>query len=311
MDTVPLNRLTRFYLLYVFMFHFLSYLPTFLSVFTSVADPPTIQSANPILPGNILRVIWSQPLTGATIISYRVHYSGGDDVGDIESFTTSVDLDGLITDGRVYTISVEALSLHLSGVSESVDVVMSKFTLIYYTTWHDQSIYIVPTVPFINVPSGVVVNNAKPHSVQVSWIPQPNITRYRVDYVQVVGTDQQGLCSDVHSGSVTTADSTASAIVEGVDGNGDFRLRAFATYSITVVAVRDGVGSSGPSEARIFTTTQTGSSGYCTLVLYHYKIVSLQLLMHLLLWVRLLLRVQHLFLCSGTPSLAVKISMAI
>jgi len=139
MNTVPLNQMTHFSLLYVFVFHSLSYLPTFLSVFISVADSPIIQSANPILPGNILRVTWSQPLAGATIISYRVHYSGGDDLGDIESFTTSVDLDGLITDGRVYTISVEALSLHLSGVSESVDVVMSKFIIIYYTTWCDQT----------------------------------------------------------------------------------------------------------------------------------------------------------------------------
>jgi len=120
--------------------------------------------------------------------------------------------------------------------------------------------YIVPTVPSIHIPSGVVVSNVKPHSVQVSWIPQPNITRYRVDYVQVVGTKQQGLCNDVHTGSVTTADSTASVIVEGSDSGDEFRLRAFTTYSVTVTAVGEGGDHSNPSEVTTFTTAQTGNS---------------------------------------------------
>ena len=95
----------------------------------SVASFPVIQSADQVPPGNKIRVTWSQTLGGAPIISYRVYYSGDDDVGYVarESSNTLVDIDGLINDGRIYTISVEALSVHLSGESTAVDVVLGNF----------------------------------------------------------------------------------------------------------------------------------------------------------------------------------------
>ena len=50
---------------------------------------------------------------------YTVHYSGGGDTGsvNVESSATTVTITGLMNDGRTYTITVEAKSVHLSGES--------------------------------------------------------------------------------------------------------------------------------------------------------------------------------------------------
>ena len=74
---------------------------------------------------------------------------------------------------------------------------------------------------------------------------------------------EQGLCWRSEDCGSVTADSTATGVtVEGTDGDGEFRLRAFATYSITVTAVSERQSNSVPSDPVLFTTPQTGSSQY-------------------------------------------------
>jgi len=109
-----------------------------------------------------------------------------------------------------------------------------------------------------SAPTGVRVSDVQPHSVRVSWNAQSNVDRYTVNYVLQQGDAQRGLCrQDTHSGS---AESTATSVtVEGTDGDGEFRLRAYATYSVTVTAVNEIRGISVPSDPVLFTTAQTGS----------------------------------------------------
>ena len=71
------------------------------------------------------------------------------------------------------------------------------------------------------------------------WIAQSDVDRYTVNYDLQVGDAQLGLCQGSQSGSVT-ADSTATSVtVEGTGGDGEVRLRAFSTYSVTVTAVSE------------------------------------------------------------------------
>ena len=50
---------------------------------------------------------------------YTVHYSGGGDTGSVNvgPSTTATTITGRMNDGRTYTITVEAKSVHLSGES--------------------------------------------------------------------------------------------------------------------------------------------------------------------------------------------------
>jgi len=116
---------------------------------------------------------------------------------------------------------------------------------------------VAPDLP--SAPTGVSVSDVQPHSVRVSWNAQSNVDRYTVNYELQQGAAQLGLCHrSIHSGS---AESTATNVtVEGTDGDGAFRLRAFATYSVTVTVVSEIRGSSVPSDSVLFTTAQTGSS---------------------------------------------------
>lgn len=99
-----------------------------------MASVPIINSADQVPPGDTIRAMWSQPTGGAPVIGYIVYYSGSDDVGymEVESSNTTVDIAGLINDDRIYTISVEALSLHLSGESSTKDVVLGDVNLLCY-----------------------------------------------------------------------------------------------------------------------------------------------------------------------------------
>ena len=100
-----------------------------------MADPPNILSAVQVPPGTIVAVTWSTPLEGAPVIGYIVHYTGGDDVGSVavSSSSTSTDISGLTNDGRIYIITVEALSEHVSGESDAAHVVLCTFTLYNYS----------------------------------------------------------------------------------------------------------------------------------------------------------------------------------
>ena len=72
----------------------------------------------------VVRVEWSQPSGGASVTGYVVHYSDGstDRSMSVAASSTSADITGLVNDGRIYSISVEATSEQLSGESDAVDI---------------------------------------------------------------------------------------------------------------------------------------------------------------------------------------------
>ena len=101
-------------------------------------------------------------------------------------------------------------------------------------------------------PTDVMVSDVQPHSVRVTWSGhQPSQTSYTVTHNQLGGESQIGFCikEPIH-GSATTSNSD---VVLGGE-----RLRAFTTYSVTVVAFSDSLGWSCPSQEVVHTTTQTG-----------------------------------------------------
>ena len=60
---------------------------------------------------------------------YTVHYSSGSTDGSMSASSTSVDITGLVNDGRTYSISVEAASEQLSGESETMNITLREFPL--------------------------------------------------------------------------------------------------------------------------------------------------------------------------------------
>ena len=126
-----------FLLLYVFVC-FCSFLVklhssallTFCLVVTphTVASPPTMVSAQQMAPGSSISVTWMLPTGGAQLIGYIVHYSGGADAGSVAVGppATSVIINDRISDGRIYNITVEARSKHLSGESTLVQIKLGE-----------------------------------------------------------------------------------------------------------------------------------------------------------------------------------------
>ncbi|CAI8019279.1 Neuronal cell adhesion molecule, partial [Geodia barretti] len=88
-----------------------------------VAGSPTLMLVVQISATSVI-VEWSQPSGGATVTGYVVHYSHGDDnmTEDVPATSSSYIITNL-TSCYSYTISVEATSEHVSGISE-------RFTLI-------------------------------------------------------------------------------------------------------------------------------------------------------------------------------------
>ena len=107
----------------------------------TVALNPKITLAKQIL-ATAVRVEWSQPSRGATVTGYVVHYSDGDTDRNesVAANSTSHDTTDL-TSGLTYTISVEATSEHLSGVSDEMDITLGMllhrdFSLILHNNRH-------------------------------------------------------------------------------------------------------------------------------------------------------------------------------
>ena len=88
-------------------------------------------------------------------------------------------------------------------------------------------------------------------AVRVSWQAVENADRYTVTLSQTMGDDQLGLCrEDSHTVSVDTFN--LSVIVGQTDND---MLRAYTTYSITVVAESDAFCT---KSGIMVTTNQTG-----------------------------------------------------
>ena len=124
-----------------------------------------------------------------------------------------------------------------------------------------------PTEPPLAAPSGVRVDAVADTSVTVSWGSVDGADRYTVTFTKTLGADQEGLCiNSLHVVSVpvdapSTSTSRISASIgvgEMLAGDDTTMLRAYTTYSITVVAV-NGSGSSGDSVAITVTTAQIGT----------------------------------------------------
>ena len=98
-------------------------------------------------------------------------------------------------------------------------------------------------------------------SVRVSWQAVDDADRYTVTFIKNTGNRQQGLCIfDIHRASVSVdAPSTSASIGVGqMLAQGDTTmLRAYTTYSITVVTESDVQGSSEDSEPVTVSTAQT------------------------------------------------------
>ena len=110
-------------------------------------------------------------------------------------------------------------------------------------------------------PSGVMVDGVDDTSVTVSWGTVDDADRYTVTLIKTTGNSQQGLCIiDNHIAHVSVdAPSTSASIGVGqtLAADDTTMLRAYTTYSITVVAESDVTGNSGDSVAITVTTAQT------------------------------------------------------
>ena len=105
-----------------------SNLPSHSYFHSPVAADPIIISLVSLVSATV-RVEWSQPPGGASVTGYVVHYSDGStDVGSMSAAasSTSADITGLVSDGRTYSISVEATSEQLSGESDTVDITEAR-----------------------------------------------------------------------------------------------------------------------------------------------------------------------------------------
>ena len=111
-------------------------------------------------------------------------------------------------------------------------------------------------------PAGVMVDDVDDTSVTVSWETVDDADRYTVTFTKTRTADtQEGLCiTDDHEASVSVvAPSTSASIGVGqmLAEDDTTMLRAYTTYSITVVAENNVTGSSGDSVAITVTTPQT------------------------------------------------------
>ena len=110
------------------------------------------------------------------------------------------------------------------------------------------------------------VDGSETTSVRVSWEAVEGADYYTVLFSAAVGDDQEGLCKDEpHSASDTVNGSTndllmnvSIAVEEDVGSNVTSYLRAYTTYSVTVVAFSDVWGRTVGSEPITFTTPQRG-----------------------------------------------------
>ena len=104
------------------------------------------------------------------------------------------------------------------------------------------------------------VNDA---SVSVSWQAVDDTDRYTVTFIKTMGNKQQGLCIfDIHKATVSVnVPSTSASIGVGqmLAQYDTTMLRAYTTYSITVVAESDMRGSSEDSQPVTVTTAQTST----------------------------------------------------
>ena len=115
-----------------------------------------------------------------------------------------------------------------------------------------------------------MVDGVADTSVTVFWGAVDGADSYTITFTKTLGADQEGLCLiATHRVRLSVdAPSTSASIGVGemLAGDDTTMLRAYTTYSITVVAVNDVTGSSGDSVAITVTTAQTSKNHTLCLV---------------------------------------------
>ena len=106
-----------------------------------------------------------------------------------------------------------------------------------------------------------MVDGVDDTSVTVSWGAVDDADRYAVTFTKTTGNNQQGLCIfDIHRARVSVDVPSISASIgvgQMLAADDTTMLRAYTTYSITVVAESHVTGSSEDSEPVTVTTVQT------------------------------------------------------
>ena len=106
-----------------------------------------------------------------------------------------------------------------------------------------------------------MVDSVDDTSVRLSWGTVDDADRYTVTFTKTQGNIQQGLCIfNIHQATESVdAPSTSASIGVGqmLELLDTTMLRAYTTYSITVVAENDVWGTSEDSEPVTVTTAQT------------------------------------------------------
>ena len=100
------------------------------------------------------------------------------------------------------------------------------------------------------------MKNIQSHSIELQISAVEDANNYNVTFTRTMGDRQLGICSGSHTVSVYT--SNLSVIV------GNETLKAYTTYSVTVIAMSNVWGCSEDSKPIIFTTSQKSEDQYST-----------------------------------------------
>ena len=153
--------------------------------------------------------------------------------------------------------------------------------LMYIMCCHNYSVSIMYqciyfTVSPLEAPDGVMYDVGST-SVTVSWQAVEDADRYTAIFTQTRGSDQLGLCtSAAHTVSVSVATTSASiAVGQDVEIGDDDMLRAYTTYSITVVAESDVSGRISSEGSVPVTVTTAQTSMWQRIALVAISILSL------------------------------------
>ena len=102
------------------------------------------------------------------------------------------------------------------------------------------------------------MDDSESTSVSISWESVEDADYYTVSFSSTVGVYQKGLCTDdSHSANVTAHVPIASIPVAETESQ-NITLRAYTSYSVTVVGYSDMWGRTEGSHTVIFTTHQMG-----------------------------------------------------
>ena len=122
------------------------------------ASPPTIFNAIRVDPTSI-RVSWTAPASGATVMGYRIYYSDGSNQRSQDAGASATDLTITIVQPQsslTYSISIVALSTHLPSTvvgpamvtlgEQKTQLVLLFLCLPYYSLQHGSHLFQVPTI---------------------------------------------------------------------------------------------------------------------------------------------------------------------